>query len=138
MLTTPELKTQTFGVAIVECKDRQSWHDMHGFFRERIGDDTYARAKAEALQAYFLARENGTEEDNPRRSFPQDGDYTFLTLWAQGERLKTCYTQGRRDAAWMAEKDENYLARLTGKPVTFMINPRDEDEKHTRTCCSCM
>ena len=80
----------------------------------------FANGRVSAVADYKKQRQNGRDSDNPKRSFPQDGTFdwvseediaSYLKLPPRPGYYRLRYTQSPRDKAWMEERDQNYLAR---------------------------
>lgn len=98
--------------------DEGGWRLLELLFSRYRG---YRGMKKIAQRKYRVARENGTVKDNPAYEFPGDGTYT----WSKSDvdafsAIKVRYLEGQKDAAWMAEKDRNFVTRLL-EPVQLQL-----------------
>ena len=85
-----------------------------------------------AVEKYRESRANGPKSTDPSRAFPQDGKVrwireTHLDLddlprggYQNGSYWRVKYTEGRKDRAWMQEKDRNYLMMLAEEAIALL------------------
>jgi len=64
----------------------------------------------EAVADYMTKRANGTNSDNPPRTLPMDGQWSWDDPGALSSKVR--YDEGREDKKWMEERDSRYIARL--------------------------
>lgn len=129
-----KMKTQTFGLSVMSmavsylcppacppCGDFLVLLLYYGTKKEEIDKCKCCwKCVPESLQNYRENRENGSGSDNPSWEFPNDGIYKWDT--PNENCTKVRYAEGPKDAAWMAEKDRNYLKKMIWQ-IIYDITP---------------